>query len=256
MRRIRLIIEYDGTNYVGWQTQKNGLAIQAVIENELYKITGERISLHASGRTDSGVHALAQVAHFDTGVRMPAEKFSIALNTGLPRDIRVLYSGETDDAFHSRFSAKRKRYRYTLQLGPHSRVFTRNTALHVHGSLDISLMQAAAIQALGEHDFLAFMAAGSRVESTVRTIYHSEWAKEGCLLHYNVEGSGFLYNMVRILAGTMLDVGKRLIPSDSIERALLSRNRNDAGATAPAHGLTLMRVWYKGFDTQDILDNL
>ena len=254
MRRIRLIIEYDGTAYVGWQTQKNGLSIQAVLERELFKITGERIALHGSGRTDSGVHALAQVAHFDTLVRMPADKFTYALNTGLPADIRIRYSDEADLSFHSRFSAKNKHYRYTLSPGPHGRVFCRNTALHVHGALDLSLMQHAARALLGQQDFCAFMASGGKVESTVRTIYRSEWSEQEGLLFYDVEGNGFLYNMVRIFAGTMLSIGKGLIPQNSIELALLSGKRTDAGPTAPAHGLMLMGVRYEGFDTNVILN--
>ncbi len=252
MRRIRLVIEYDGTNYVGWQVQPNGLAIQQVLQRELLKITGERIALHASGRTDSGVHALCQVAHFDTGARMPADKFAIALNTGLPSDIRVRWSEEAPPAFHARFSAMKKQYRYTLQLGPHARVLTRNIALHVHGPLHLSKMEYAAAAVVGEHDFRAFKAAGSAVENTVRTIYASNWSREGEYLYYDVMGSGFLYNMVRILVGTMLDIGKGFLKETAMETALLSGLREDAGATAPAHGLALMRVCYPDFDTDTL----
>ncbi len=253
MRRIRLIIEYDGTNYVGLQTQPNGLAIQQVIEKELHSITGETIALHASGRTDSGVHALAQVAHFDTSARMPADKFAFALNSGLPRDIRIRYSGEAEEAFHSRFSAKRKQYRYTLQTGEHARAFLRNTALHVHGRLDESILLTMAKDVLGSHDFRAFMAANTTMENTVREIYRSEWTREGELLYYDVEGNGFLYNMVRILVGTMLAAAKGTLQPDAMLRAISSGLRRDAGPTAPAHGLMLMRVIYPGFDTAEIV---
>lgn len=252
-RRIRLIIEYDGTNYVGWQNQKNGVSVQQVMECALKKLTGEQIALHASGRTDSGVHALAQVAHFDTRARMDADKFAFALNTFLPRDIRVRFSGEAPEAFHARFDAKRKAYRYTLQTGPHARVFTRNTALHVHGGLDLDAMQTAAEQVVGTHDFRAFMASGSKVESTVREVYRSEWLQDGAYLHYEVEGNGFLYNMVRILVGTMLEVGRGKSDPNCMSRALASGMRACAGPTAPAQGLKLMRVCYADFDTAHVL---
>ena len=253
MRRIRLIIEYDGTNYVGWQTQPNGLAVQQVIEEELHSVTGEEISIHASGRTDSGVHALSQVAHFDTQARMPADKFAFALNAGLPRDIRIRYSGEAEENFHARFSAKRKQYRYTLQTGEHARAFLRNTALHVHGRLEEDVLHIMAQDVLGAHDFHAFMAANTTIEQTVREIYRSEWTREGELLYYDVEGNGFLYNMVRILVGTMLAAAKGTLPPDSIKKALASGLRQDAGPTAPAHGLMLMRVIYPGFDTAEVV---
>lgn len=256
MRRIRLIIEYDGTNYVGWQTQPNGIAVQALIEAALEKVTGETIVLHGSGRTDSGVHARAQVAHFDTGVRMAADKFSYALNTFLPRDIRVLWSEETTADFHARFNAKDKQYRYTVQLGPHARAFTRNTALHLHHEPNLAAMQKAAADVVGEHDFRAFMSAGVTMENTVRTVYRSAWTQEGRLLHYDVAGNGFLYNMVRILVGTMLEIGSGKRDADAIVRALERCDRSEAGATAPAHGLTLYRVRYADFDTAEVLKKL
>ena len=256
MRRIRFIVEYDGTDYVGWQVQPNGVSVQSLLEAALAKVAGEPIMVHGSGRTDSGVHARAQVAHFDTDARMPADKIAIAANMLLPADIRLLYSEEAPADFHARFSAKEKSYRYTVQLGAHARVFTRRTALHVHTPLSVPDMNSAAANVVGEHDFRAFMSAGTEMENTVRTVLHSAWTKEGSLLHYDVTGTGFLYNMVRILAGTMLDIGRGYLPVDSMEKALASRNRRDAGATAPAHGLTLMRVRYPDFDTDEVLKEL
>ena len=253
MRRIRLILEYEGTNYVGWQRQPNGISVQQLLEEQLARVTGENIPVHASGRTDSGVHALAQVAHFDTQVRMPADKFAYALNTGLPADIRVRYSGEAEADFHARFDAKHKQYRYAIQTGAHARAFLRNTALHVHGMLNEEALACAAQQVPGTHDFRAFMATNTSMENTVREIYRSEWTRCGELLYYDVEGSGFLYNMVRILVGTMLDIAKGTLPPESMKLALLSGRREDAGATAPAHGLTLVRVCYPGFDTALVL---
>lgn len=251
MRRIRMIIAYDGTEYVGWQTQKNGISVQQVLESVLFKVTGENISLQGSGRTDSGVHARAQVAHFDTSVRMPADKFAFALNTGLPPDIRVLYSEEAPADFHARFSAKDKEYRYRILLSPHQDVFTRKYALHVHTPVDLEKLKTSAPLLLGTHDLAAFKSTGTTVESTVRTITKSEWAVTGNRLEYRVAGNGFMYNTVRILVGTMLAVGENILAEDSVSRALASCDRNDAGPTAPAHGLTLWRVRYAGFDTED-----
>lgn len=251
MKRVRLIIQYDGAGYVGWQTQPNGVAVQEVMEKELFKLTGEKAALHASGRTDSGVHALAQVAHFDTESRIPPEKFAYALNAGLPRDIRVKYSGEAPAEFHSRFDAKHKQYRYTVLNAPHADAFLRDRALHIHYRLDIGAMQRAADYAVGEHDFAAFKAAGSHVDSTVRTIFRSEWTQKGNLLFYDVEGNGFLYNMVRILTGTMLEIGMGRARPEAMREAVEGAARNLAGPTAPPEGLALVRVCYRDFDTAD-----
>ncbi len=256
MRRIRCIVEYEGTQYVGWQLQPNGISVQQRLNEALAHVTGESIQVHGSGRTDSGVHARAQVFHFDTDARMPADKFAIAMNMHLPRDIRVLHSEQTTDAFHARFSAKEKTYRYTLQFGPHARVFTRMTALHVHTSLDLPAMQSAARDCIGEHDFSAFMSAGTAVETTVRTILASDWTIDGNCWYYDVTGTGFLYNMVRILTGTMLAIGEGKYDQTAVGKALLSGKRSDAGPTAPAQGLTLMRVRYPDFDTNEVLARL
>ena len=253
MRRIRTIIAYDGTDYVGWQTQPNGVAVQEVIEQAIFEVTGERTSLQGSGRTDSGVHARAQVAHFDTEARMAADKFAIALNTHLPTDIRVLYSEEADPEFHARFSAKEKQYRYFVQTGAHADVFARKYALHAYMPLDFEVMNEAAARVVGTHDFSAFMSTGREVESAVRTISLSRWEKQGKFLVYSVHGNGFLYNMVRILVGTMVGMGSGRIPAESMEKALSSLSRKDAGPTAPPHGLVLWRVKYPDFDTEEVL---
>ena len=252
MPRIRLIIQYDGTGYVGWQTQPNGVAVQEVLEKELGKLTGEKISLHASGRTDSGVHAMAQVAHFDTESRIPSDKFAYALNVGLPGDIRVIYSDRAED-FHARFDVIKKHYRYTVNNAPHAGAFNRNTALHYHYALDMGRMNGAAADLLGEHDFSAFKSAGTELESTVRTIYGAEWSREGNILTFDIAGSGFMYNMVRIIVGTLLEIGSGRRNADSVKKALQSLNRRDAGATAPARGLMLYRVEDPGFDTAEFL---
>ena len=248
-----MIISYDGTNYVGWQVQPNGVSVQELLEKALWELTGETIRVEGSGRTDSGVHARAQVAHFDTEARMSADKFAIALNTHLPRDIRVLYSEACDPSFHARFSAKQKQYAYTVQLGTHADVFARTTSLHLHYMPDIPAMQEAAKAVIGTHDFSAFMCSGSTMENTVRTVTRSEWTQNGNLLTYTVTGNGFLYNMVRILVGTMLEIGGGKRPVGDMEHAIASGRRVDAGATAPAHGLCLMRVIYPDFDTEEVL---
>lgn len=254
MKRIRLIVQYDGTGYVGWQTQPNGVAVQAVLEKEIEKLSGKPAALHGSGRTDSGVHALAQVAHFDTESRIPSDKWAFALNAGLPPDIRVQFSDEAKPDFHARYDVKQKHYRYTIELGAHASAFRRNTALHYHGALDLGRMERAASQALGEHDFVAFKTAGTRLNSTVRTLYRSAWTRHGSLLYYDVAGSGFMYNMVRILVGTMLEIGGGLCDENAIKKAFDSGKREDAGATAPPQGLMLMRVQYPSFDTADFVE--
>ena len=256
MRRIRLIISYDGTNYVGWQVQPNGISVQALLEKALLELTGETIRVEGSGRTDSGVHAKAQVAHFDTEARMAADKFAIAMNMHLPPDIRVLYSEECDPSFHARFSAKRKAYTYTVQLGPHADVFRRTTSLHLHYMPDVTAMQKAASYVIGTHDFNAFKCADSSMENTVRTVTQSDWTENGNLLIYTVEGNGFLYNMVRILVGTMLEIGSGKRSAEDMKAAVESGNRTDAGATAPAHGLCLSRVVYPDFDTEEVLNRV
>jgi len=252
-RRIRIVVQYEGTNYVGWQLQENGVSIQQRLNEAIFAITGEHVRVHGSGRTDSGVHALTQVAHFDTSARMPASKFAVALNAHLPGDIRVLYSEETDETFHARFSAKSKTYRYSVLTGPSANVFTRNTSLHIHVPFDYDRLARAARDVRGEHDFAAFMSSGSKIESTVRTVTESFWEQSGPFLFYYVSANGFLYNMVRILVGTMLEIGVCSRPQDSILHAFETKNRSDAGPTAPAHGLTLVRVVYDDFDTSKVL---
>jgi len=257
MKRIVLIIEYDGTNYVGWQIQPNGIAVQQVIGNALKSITGESLTLHASGRTDSGVHARAQAAHFDTESRIPAEKFAFALNTYLPPDIRIKASlempREGEAEFHARFSVQKKHYRYRVLNSRHASAFLRSTALHIHTPLSIEKLNAAAELFLGTHDFAAFKATGSKAETTVRTIFLSRWSRDGDCIVYDVAGSGFLYNMVRIMVGTMLRIGQGYDDISKLRHALECPRRENAGDTAPAHGLTLWRIEYPEFDTEDLL---
>ena len=244
MRRIHLIVEYDGTAYAGWQRQANAMTVQEKLERAIRKLTGEELCVSGASRTDAGVHALGQSAHFDTDSRIPADKFSFALNTMLPPDIRVTRSEEVPLEFHARFSTKGKRYRYLFHAAPHAGALTRNTHAHVIYPLDVEKMQAEAQDLVGTHDFAAFAASGSVVKDTVRTIYRAEVTREGSEIRLIVEGSGFLYNMVRIIAGTLIGVGSGKLEPGAFRRAIASGDRLDLGITAPAHGLTLMEVFY------------
>ncbi len=249
MRRIHLTVEYDGTNYAGWQRQSNALAVQQVIEEALARLTGERVVLHGASRTDAGVHALGQCAHFDTDSRIPGEKFSYAVNTMLPPDIRIRHSQEVPESFHARFSARGKRYRYLFYDAPHAGALNRLTHAHSIYPLDDGRMRREALSLLGTHDFAAFAASGSVVRDTVRTLWRADVTRNGNDVMLIVEGNGFLYNMVRIIAGTLRDIGSGKLESGALARAIDTGNRLDLGVTAPAHGLTLMEVFYTLPDT-------
>lgn len=197
--RIKLTIEYDGTAYAGWQRQENALAVQQVIEEALTKLTRARVVIAGASRTDAGVHALGQTAHFDTESRIPPDKYAFALNTMLPADIRIRKSEAVSEDFHARFSNKGKRYRYLIYQSPHAGALNRNTHAHVIYPLDDEKMRRELTALIGTHDFAAFAASGSVVKDTVRTIYSASLARRGDELELLVEGSGFLYNMVRII---------------------------------------------------------
>ena len=248
MRRIHLTIEYDGTRYAGWQRQANALAVQQVVEEKLAKLARQPVTLHGASRTDAGVHALGQSAHFDTGSAIPGEKFSFALNTLLPPDIRVRASEEVPPSFHARFSSKGKRYRYLFHVSPHAGALNRLTHAHIIYPLDEALMAREAESLVGTHDFAAFAASGSVVRDTVRTIHRAEIARDGTEIRLTIEGNGFLYNMVRIIAGTLVGVGSGKLEPGAFARAIASGNRLDLGVTAPPHGLTLMEVFYDAAD--------
>ena len=243
--RIKLTIEYDGTAYAGWQRQENALAVQQVIEEALTKLTRARVVIAGASRTDAGVHALGQTAHFDTESRIPPDKYAFALNIMLPADIRIRKSEAVSEAFHARFSNKGKRYRYLIYQSPHAGALNRNTHAHVIYPLDDEKMRRELTALIGTHDFAAFAASGSVVKDTVRTIYSASLARRGDELELLVEGSGFLYNMVRIIAGTLISVGAGRLEEGAFARAIQSGNRLDLGVTAPAHGLTLMEVYYR-----------
>ena len=243
-RRVRLVLSYDGTAYAGWQRQQNALAVQQCLEDALCKLTGERTPVTGASRTDAGVHALGQCAHFDTHSRIPADKFPFALNTCLPRDIRVLAGADAAPDFHARFDAKGKRYTYRIHNAPHASALWRSLCAHVPQALNVPLMRESLLCLLGTHDFAAFQASGGTARTTVRTLTVAELTHQGDELTLTVQGNAFLYNMVRVIAGSLIEVGKGKLTEDCFLRALTTGDRLTLGPTAPACGLTLVRVFY------------
>ncbi len=244
MRNIKLTIEYDGTAYHGWQSQQNAVTVQDVVTNAIMKLTGEKVSITGASRTDAGVHALGQVCNFFTASPIPADKFAYALNTLLPKDIVIRGSEQVPSDFHARFSAKGKMYRYVFYNSPFPSALERNRAYHIYYPLDESAMTSAAAHLVGTHDFEAFSAAGSSVKSTVRTITKASVIRRGDLVELTVAGDGFLYNMVRIIAGTLVEVGfGKKMPGD-VPDIIKSLDRRLAGRTAPAQGLYLVEIYY------------
>lgn len=245
MRNIKLTIEYDGTNYHGWQIQKNANTVQETIEKAISKLLDNKIGLVGCSRTDVGVHAYSQVAHFLTNSSIPEDKFSYAINNLLPEDIVIRQSEEVSKAFHSRYCAKGKKYRYLIYNEAHASAIMRNRAYHVRPQLDFEKMKRSAKHFSGQHDFAAFQATGGQVRSTVREIYNiAVFKKEDNLIAIEVSGNGFLYNMVRIIAGTLIYVGIGKIDANEIPQIIGSLDRTRAGKTAPAHGLYLMEIYY------------
>lgn len=248
MRNLKLTIEYDGTNYSGWQCQNirrpKKKTIQETIERALRKILREKVKLIASGRTDAGVHALAQVANFKTSRNIPALNLQRALNSVLPGDIAVIKVGKARADFHSRFSARAKIYRYTILNQPHPSAFLRNTACFYPYPLDIALMREEAKCLLGRHDFSAFCASGSSAKSAIRRIEKISIKKINRLIIIDIQADGFLYNMARNIVGTLIEIGRGRFKKGALKKILLSRDRSLAGPTAAAGGLCLVKVNY------------
>ncbi len=243
--RIKLVIEYDGTGYSGWQRQDREPSVQATIEDVLRELTGVKTVLHAAGRTDAGVHALGQAAHFDTESPIPPDKFSFALNSLLPPDIRIRESSLADGQFHARFDAKRKHYRYVIHNSLHASAVLRNQSMHVPIQLDMDKMRRAAESLIGTHDFAAFAGSSCSVKTTVRTVYGIEITRSESLVRIDVVGNGFLYNMVRIIAGTLIYVGIGKLKPEDVSGILESKDRRRAGITAKPQGLFLVEVFYE-----------
>lgn len=245
MKNIRLTIEYDGKDFNGWQKQPNKLNIQGEIERAIEEITGEKVDLIASGRTDAGVHALAQMANFKTNSNLPVEKYPIALNTKLKKSIRIQKAEEVEEDFHSRYHCKQKTYRYVINNSEQGSSIYRNLEYFVPNKLNVEKMQEAVKYFEGEHDFKAFKASGTSSKSSVRIIYKAKIEKQGDRIIIELTGNGFLYNMVRIIAGTLVDVGLGKIGPDEIPEIIENGERSRAGKTLPPHGLYLVKVEYQ-----------
>lgn len=240
-RRVRLTVAYDGTNYHGWQIQNNGITIESELNRALSELLGEQICVTGASRTDAGVHAMGNIAVFDTESPIPAEKISYALNQRLPEDIRIQGSEEVPSDWHPRRRNSRKTYEYRIYRSEFPMPVKRLYAYFTYRPLNVEKMRQAAAFFIGEHDFKSFCQAGSQAESTVRTIYSIDLEEQGAELVIRVCGSGFLYNMVRIIAGTLMEVGQGKREPESMEAVLQACDRSAAGPTAPAHGLTLVK---------------
>jgi tRNA pseudouridine38-40 synthase len=270
MARFKITLAYDGAEFSGWQAQPGQRTVQGELERAWLEITGESVRLNAAGRTDAGVHAAGQVVSVESATHITAEALVGALNAKLPEDVAVLSVEAASDEFHATHDAKRKRYRYSIYNHHRRPIFMRRYAWHVPTPLDVEAMQQGARALVGTHDFVSFQSAGSERESTVRTIFAAEVARSragegdgdhtplartklgrGCcdterdaLIAIDVEGDGFLYNMVRAIAGTLVEVGRGRRTPQSIAEAVAACDRSAAGQTAPAHGLTLLWVEY------------
>ena len=244
MRNIKLVIEYDGKEFKGWQKQPNRLNIQGEIERAINTVTGEEIDLIGSGRTDAGVNALGQVANFKTNSNIPIEKFAYAINSQLKQSIRIKSAEEVPDEFHSRYTCKKKTYQYVIDNSEQGTAIYRNMHYHCSSTLDEKKMNEGASFLIGEHDFKSFKASGTSSKSSVRIIYDAKVWRENELVKIQLTGNGFLYNMVRIIAGTLLEVGQGKIEPDEIKNILEAKDREKAGKTLPACGLCLINVEY------------
>lgn len=244
MHKIKLTIEYDGKDLCGWQKQLNGVSVQELLENAFYEITKERVNIIGSGRTDAGAHSLGQVAHMETNTCIPLDKLVLALNTKLIESIRVIKAEQVSDDFHARFNAKRKTYCYKLYYGNVLSPLKRHTHAFVLGNLDYDKIVCASKAFIGTMDYKAFMASGSSVENTVRTIYSIDIKKYDNELHFYITGNGFLYKMVRNIVGTLVYTGLNKISVEQVNNIILGQDRIKAGITMPAHGLYLYSVEY------------
>jgi tRNA pseudouridine38-40 synthase len=245
MKRVKLVVAYDGTNYHGWQVQDNGITIEEVLNRTISELVQEDIKVIGASRTDAGVHACGNVAVFDTESRIPGDKFSFALNQRLPDDIRIQESCEVDADFHPRYADTVKTYEYNILNRRFELPSKRLYAAFCYYPMDIERMNQAAAYLVGEHDFKSFCSAGAQVQTTVRTIYAVNVTKEDDMVHIRITGNGFLYNMVRIIAGTLMQVGTGLMEPERVKEILEARDRSKAGPTAVAKGLTLVEIRYE-----------
>ena len=244
MKRVLLTVEYDGTAYAGWQRQLNAVAVQQVLEEALETACGHPVTVTGSSRTDAGVHALDQRVHFDTGCSVPPDKFPFVLNNLLPPDIRVTAGREVPPDFHARFLTSGKTYTYRIINSRHGSALKRNFGWHIPVPLDPVPVREALLALLGTHDFAAFQAAGGTARTTVRTLSEASLSVDGPFWTLTVSGNAFLYNMVRIIAGTVAEIGLGKRGPDAFSRAFETLDRLALGMTAPPHGLELTKVVY------------
>ncbi|MGM0410244.1 MAG: tRNA pseudouridine(38-40) synthase TruA [Bacillota bacterium] len=245
MSNIKITVEYDGSNYQGWQFQKHtNKTIQEVLENKLGKLNKSPVKVIGAGRTDSGVHAKAQTANFYLDVSIPVDRIPIALNSMLPQDIVCKKAELVSDDFHARYDSKAKKYRYRLLNKSYHSVFTRNYVYTFYRKLNFKKINFALKDFIGEHDFASFQSSGSDIKDTIRVIESFEMFEHNEEMWFEIKGNGFLYNMVRIIIGTLLEIGLEKRPANDIDRILKAKDRKEAGFTAPAKGLTLIKVYY------------
>ena len=244
MRNIKLTIEYDGKDFNGWQKQPNKLNIQGEIEKAIQNVTGEQVNLIGSGRTDAGVNAFGQVANFKIDSEFPIEKMATAINSQLKKSIRVKKAEEVSRDFHSRYNCHSKTYNYVIDNSEQGSAIYRNLSYHVSKKLNIEKMQKAISYFIGEHDFSSFKSSGTSSKSSVRTIYNATVVKENDKVTISLTGNGFLYNMVRIISGTLVEVGLNNIEPQEIPKIIEAKNRQMAGKTLPPQGLFLINVEY------------
>ncbi len=245
MKKIKLTVAYDGTNYCGWQIQPNGITIEEVLNRKLSKLTGEDITVIGASRTDSGVHALGNVAVFDTETSIPPDRISYALNQQLPEDIVIVKSEEVPQDWHPRYCNSIKTYEYRIQNSKVPDPTRRLTHYFVSFDLDVEAMKQAAEYLVGEHDYASFCNVRTNVEDTIRTIYSLDIMKQRDEITIRIQGNGFLYNMVRIIAGTLVRVGRGFYTPEQVKEILEAKNRQAAGVTAPPQGLFLMGIEYR-----------
>ncbi|WP_432404425.1 tRNA pseudouridine(38-40) synthase TruA [Wukongibacter sp. M2B1] len=244
MKNVKLTIAYDGTNYSGWQRQNNARTVQGVIEKKIRAITKQEIQIHGSGRTDAGVHALNQIASFTAEISIPTNKFAFVLNNALPSDIVIKEVEEMDMDFHARYSAKGKKYIYKIYNGVIRNPLYANYSYFVSKNIDVNKIIEASKYFIGEHDFKGFMSSGSNVKNTIRTIYNIDVYQKDEFIILEYKGNGFLYNMVRIITGSLLDVSSGKIMMENLDYIIKSKDRRNARHKAPPQGLYLAKVYY------------
>lgn len=244
MSRLLFSIRYDGGNYHGWQVQSNGVTVQQTVQDALQSVLGTRVNVTGCSRTDAGVHANMFCFHSDINSEIPIERFPSALNANLPDDISVLSCSHVSDDFHARYSCTGKNYIYKIYDSSIRNPFMRNYMLYHKGKLDAELMNNAARHFIGTHNFIGFCSSGSSVSDTVRTVNECRVMRDGDVINVSVSANGFLYNMVRIIVGTLIEVSEGKIDVENIPKIISSCDRSKAGRTVPAHGLFLNEVYY------------